>query len=348
MRIIAPGANLPRIRGHFYITFNKLLQKHVVHKWPRKRPNVSPVTAQQNATLVSVMQLLKKRTGEDQQGAIDITKNTPFLAQDALVSAAQGTLVRQLTSRQGTIWSARIMFSEVQALLNSISSIEGSMLLRTATQWEALLPGSPTQLLTIDPVTGQPSWADAPSPGNTQAGYFSGLQSNNPQSVDTGTAASIGLFWTPSVNQHIETVVAQLKPAATTQRYQATICGLGGRTVGSSITPIQTVAGIVPANTDQLWYPFTFSPQIALVAGTLYGIAITRTDGTATSPINFIRNNLETPRQPLLNAPGSMGTINTSLAWRAASKALVNTDTISALMLSNNTPAIYITGFIDV
>jgi hypothetical protein len=176
MQHIAPVTGQRKQKGYYYSIFNRKLQKWVTIRWPRKRPSVSAVTAAQNKTFAQAMSLVKKTTGEDRVGAMALVKGSPFLPQDALMAAAYGTLLQYVNTGIYTYQGARVTQATIQQLLDSISSIPGSLLVRGDDQWVALLPGESNQVLTVDPATLQPQWIDAQGGGGggswTQVGEY--------------------------------------------------------------------------------------------------------------------------------------------------------------------------------
>lgn len=156
--------------GLFYSSFNTKLGKWVVHAWPRKRPNLSEKTKRQNETFRQAMALVKFSAGESRVAAGELAAGKPFLPQDFLMASAYGTMVRQWNIGGKVIRSYRIMNSEIQAMLDSISSIEGCMLVRGPDGWAALLPGDDRDVVTFNASTGLPEWQPAQGGGGGGGG----------------------------------------------------------------------------------------------------------------------------------------------------------------------------------
>lgn len=169
MRLVAPGDARPRLPGNYYMVFNRRYQRWVVMTWPKRRTKVSPVTQRQNDTFRQQMKLVRAACGEDRSAAEEIAKAKPFLYQDYLMAACYGSLYDPV--RSGTIYerSVRVANTEVNALLNSISSVPGSMLVRGTDEWLAILPGNAGDVLTMNVADDTPVWAPASGGGGGAA-----------------------------------------------------------------------------------------------------------------------------------------------------------------------------------
>lgn len=65
--------------------------------------------------------------------------------------------------------------SGLSTVLDSISSTQGSILYRNATQWVALAPGTAGQFLSTNGAGANPSWGGGSIPSLTQIEYISGI-----------------------------------------------------------------------------------------------------------------------------------------------------------------------------
>jgi hypothetical protein len=181
--------------GLYYITYNKKYGTYYSRPWPPKRPKLNPKTKAQNDEFRQVMKLVRYSCGEDRVAAGDYVAGKPFLPQDALVAATMGTLYSTITVNGVQQRSARIMSTQIQSMLDSIASIPGSMLVRTATDWEVILPGANGDVLTFDTTSGVPDWAPGSGGGGIVGDGLAWPQGQSGQQL-LG-AASWGTLITP-------------------------------------------------------------------------------------------------------------------------------------------------------
>lgn len=280
MRIIAPGDQRQRHPGAFYIVFNKRYGTFHARSWPRKRATISAKTQKQNETFKTVMALVRRAAGADRVAAGEYVKNMPFLPQDALVSAAYGTLFETVRIGGKLHMSARIAQEQVELLLDSISSIPGSILYRAADEWVALLPGSDNQVLTINAATGVPDWEDAQGGGG---GSGAGLLLSPPITGEAGDDyASVGYWFTASQDVKV-TKYGGLVKAAAGLTYTSSIAPYDPSTkkITADARVSAAVAYTEAADYQQFWHDL--SPAVAISAGETYAVWVSRTDGSGTA-----------------------------------------------------------------
>lgn len=147
-----------RVKGAVQVHWSPKWQRYIAKRWPRPRPSISAKTRAQADKFTGAVKLIKNATPFDIVGAEALTQNSPFYVRDVLMQAAFGNLLYAV-DKQGTVWNGRsIVLNNIQQLLDSISSTTGAVLVRTATAWQALLPGTDGAVLSIDPATHTPGW----------------------------------------------------------------------------------------------------------------------------------------------------------------------------------------------
>lgn len=151
-------------------------------KWPRKRPNAedNPVTAAQVARWDMAQEWVKAPLASEYQIASDRTLNTAFYVRDLLISSMYGNSI----SWPGWGWKEEAL-ATIQGLLDSITTVPGSILLRTESTWVGLEPGTPGDVLTTHGAGVDPTW-DAVTAPAAQGGLYSGLMSPTPTQASTG------------------------------------------------------------------------------------------------------------------------------------------------------------------
>lgn len=109
-------------------------------------------------TFAAVTQLIKNPAPEDYNAAITLAKGTLKYPRDVMAMAAYGTLIVAHMADGTTKWGERELATNVQAMLDSISSVAGSMLYRSPDQWIALPAGNAGDVVTTDKTTLLPAW----------------------------------------------------------------------------------------------------------------------------------------------------------------------------------------------
>lgn len=129
----------------------------VYAKWPVKRRGPLPLVTLSQVTAWDQAQLMVKYPDAGEYiDSLNATRGTAFYARDQLLMAMWGHSI----SWPGYGWREAEL-ATIQQLLDSICMTEGAVLYRGPDGWVCLDPGSEDQVLTIDPTTGLPVWADA-------------------------------------------------------------------------------------------------------------------------------------------------------------------------------------------
>lgn len=151
-----PGAT--RLKGVQLAYFDTMRQKWITRSWPKAAKTRTMAQQQNNRAFKQAQWLIKNSTGEDLIASYKMADGTTFLARDVRMKAAYGVLF-EVHFKDGTVWtSKRLAMNNIQQLLNSITDIPGSMLVRTPDGWQGLSPPSGEQLLGFNPIDGVPEW----------------------------------------------------------------------------------------------------------------------------------------------------------------------------------------------
>lgn len=165
--IIQAGTEGVKAKGRLRVFWSPHHQKWIARKWPSGNGGDTPRRAKSRADFTNAVRLVKKQTGEEVAMAYEVTRGIQFVPRDLLMKAVYGTLL-EITDTSGKTWmGVRVAQQEIETLLNSISSIPGSMLLRDADEWVALLPGTAGQVLSIDAGTLMPYWSSSGGGGGS-------------------------------------------------------------------------------------------------------------------------------------------------------------------------------------
>jgi hypothetical protein len=170
--IVSPNVTAARLKGRVAVYYSTYFQKWIVRSVATHMP---PPTAKQKAARADftlVADLIKKASGLDVKSAYAQTKHVHFRPHDYLAMAAFGTLNAGRTT-DGQLWiGGRVAQKDIETLLDSISNVPGSVLVRTTDAWEALLPGVSAEVLTIDGLTGQPAWLPSSGGGGGASSFI--------------------------------------------------------------------------------------------------------------------------------------------------------------------------------
>jgi hypothetical protein len=139
-------------------------------KWITKSGNQSSGFQNANrkaaqAGFSAAVKMIKNLSADDCAAASLMARNTPFLDRDLKMKAATGLLLQWIDT-DGKVWTGRRqVYPDIQAALDSITTQQGAVLVRTEAGWLGLLPGDPNQVMTMDAVGKYPLWADSQGGG---------------------------------------------------------------------------------------------------------------------------------------------------------------------------------------
>lgn len=187
IRIRSPGVMIT-----YYSPFYK---KWIVRKWPRGNGGDTPGRKRSRADFIAAVHAIKNAAPEEIEGAEALTRFTPFLVRDALMSASFGLLF-EYTDANGVTWKGtRTVTGDIQYLLDTITNEPGSIIFRTGSGWVGLPPGTALQLLRINADLSSLEWTDPPAEEhNIPAGGTSGqvLEKNSDTDYDVEWATPSG------------------------------------------------------------------------------------------------------------------------------------------------------------
>lgn len=165
-----------------------------MQKWPRKR---GPIKSEAQKHTAEQFALAQRAANEAYSWfwieAENMATGTIWNRREILIMAAQGTLF-EIRLRDGSFYGNWFRLArEIQALLDTISDVTGTLLVRRGSGWEALLPGAENYVLTSNGPDFNPNWQ--PAPGAPVAYEWSTSQ---PFGEFTGGDFTAGTFFTPS------------------------------------------------------------------------------------------------------------------------------------------------------
>lgn len=269
-------------------------QRHI-QAWPRKRGKPkSAVTLVQNAEFVRFVAAVNDMSPDDRIAAIEIAKGTPYTWRDVLSRAITGQLVE---IDGGTL-------VDIQAALDGLTEVPGSLILRTTEGWRGLDPGGETQMLAVD--GGLPAWVDQAGPG-AATGLFNQVLSPIPTQAGTGlTTAMNASYVTPVVADGVTGLT--ISAASNTSRQ-----GMYGLRKTAPSTGNKRVTALIALNWN--WTQATVTSAIGYTDGTkLQTFEIASYNGTR-GPTLQVSN--WSGIQTYVTSPfGSANTVNCScLMW---------------------------------
>lgn len=214
----------------------------------------------------------------------EVAGRSGYTWKDSLIAMFYGTNV-EYTDINGVFWQGRrIVAQEIQTLLDSISAVPGSILVRTTTAWAVLYPGSAGKVLTMREDTNLPDWLAQASGGG---GGF--IEADFTASGPAGDAfASLGYFVTFPVPCKIVALQALINPGAVGRTYDL-YCAPFDKTT-HKITAAPSKAGTFTATAtggnQKAAYALGTPPTIA--AGDTWAFWLSQTFGsTTTSPDTY-------------------------------------------------------------
>lgn len=261
----------------------------IMKKWPSVPPQIYSDARLASARAFSwACWVTRYATDLDLISAKKYSQNTLYLPRDLLIMAMYGTLV-QVTMRDGTrLWSARKLSTEIQALLDQLSTEIGTIITRGADGWIAISPGIDGDVLTTHGAGKIPNWQPASGGGG---GGISNV-------VSMGRYASA----TDTTNFAIKGTIIQPTRTITVNAVQLAFTNVRPVTVApvilklSGITGSPTVTDVLLGTPETLtsatpdWtHLFTLPAVYTLNSGDYYLVGGCRTDGTGSSSLPIER-----------------------------------------------------------
>lgn len=292
-------------------------------RWIAKSGNRNSGTQTQNrryaqAGFTAAVRMIKNVSPQDVQAAEDMSRNTPFLGRDLKMKAASGTLLQWIDDSGVTWVGRRQVYPDIQAALDAISNVVGTMLVRTTEGWLGLLPGNADDVLTINADNALPSWQPNTGGGGSQLNawsYSAQLTSNHSENF-----ATRGNIITPQVDCKIHDLAA-LGTLVTGATYRMGIAEIDHATLKLIEDPSLTNSVTVAAGAANTSIMTVLATDKQLTGGHYYYVFLQRTDATPTTAmvLNFTSG--------LQIAPNFLMP-NTGTAYKIASQAIHNGDTI--------------------
>lgn len=181
------------------------------------------------------------------QTAKDLAGNGGYTWKDMLISGFFGNAI-EFTDVNGVKWEGRrILANNIQSLLDSISAVPGSMLVRTTTAWAALYPGPNNYVCTIDPATGIPNWLPAASSGG--GGAFTSGDASIFIDPNAGSSTTANIFDGSAVILRAGMTVGHLEFYSLTNVPTATVqAGIYNRSANAPSTLVASSAVVTGVN----------------------------------------------------------------------------------------------------
>lgn len=212
----------------------------------------------------------------------DLAENTIFRPTDLALMLMAGKLWEVHTKDGLVIRPVKIMASEIQTYLDTITTVAGSMLYRSKTGWIALAPGNEDQLLSSGGDSGKVEWVNAPESGVETLWLV-----NTPASEGTSGYNTRGVWFKLAMDVKVKQMAAYAQWAEGDQ-YQFSIARMNGGYILEMLWQgaVQTMAS---ADTGILMdAPET---PIHLHAIDEFALILTLLSGTATTPLKVWNTN---------------------------------------------------------
>lgn len=269
----APTGRATRRPGRMLTTLTKG-GNFVAKSWPRKR---GPIKSEAQAATAEQFALAQKAANEAFSWfwieAENMAEGSIWNRREILVKAAQGTLM-EIRLRNGEFYGNWFVLArEIQALLDTIISETGCILVRTPERWEALLPAANGYVLTSNGPDFIPSWQPGAAPADT-------WQWSNCQWIGAFSSSNIcqGIDLWPACNVEINKIAFRVNVYAGAT-YGLTICKLLSNDRIDTILHTQDVTAPVFAASGAP--VISLSQTVTLNERERYGVLISKTNGAA-------------------------------------------------------------------
>lgn len=156
IRSIPQGYRATSVRGRYYL--REWRGQTIVCKWPEPKGN--KITARQRDRIEWFQQAAVACKVMDPQALIwaaEASHGTQFLPRDLLYMVMSGRLFGTIVI-DGKKYYAMATRNDLSNLLDALGQDDGMLLVRTATGWWGLAPGSAGEALAIDGTSGLPAW----------------------------------------------------------------------------------------------------------------------------------------------------------------------------------------------
>ena len=297
-----PGQGFRAALKGRYIKTQKANGLTVVSTWPKKRGlPTSSAQALAQQTFASQIAMLKYADGEDVAAAYEHSPGTAYMPRDILMAAMTGNLLITRLSNGTIIAPWRLMSSSIQAMLDSISTDQGTIIYRSNIGWVALDPGTAGNVLTTYGTGIDPAWAPVTAPSGAATPTLS-VEPVGGTSIGTGADCYQSESFIADVNFNITAVWCKFTASGT-----GAYCGGCGETSATSGSATltsweQSTPVILAADVYPRWHRFALPTMAEITAGKNFLIALGLTNKTATTAagLNFDTNyqRMPIPAQP--------------------------------------------------
>lgn len=194
----------------------------VAKKWPRKQ---GPVKTKTRKELVNNFTLLAQAAGhmvpEDRIAAQEYQVGTQYTWRDLFYFASHGKLLEIHTKDGDYLAGWRIMATDIQAMLDTISQQPGCILVRTQTEWAQLVPGDTGTVLTSQGKNAPPDFLPA-SGGGGSAGWVGAIgDTGGSGGVSSSAYACKGNVYTAQQKGRLNGLLIGDGVSGQTEEYQA-------------------------------------------------------------------------------------------------------------------------------
>lgn len=294
----------------------------IMKKWPSVPPQIYSDARLASARAFSwACWVTRYAIDLDLISAKKYSQNTLYLPRDLLIMAMYGTLV-QVTMRDGTrLWSARKLSTEIQALLDQLSTEIGTIITRGADGWIAISPSVDGDVLTTHGAGKIPTWQ--PASGGSGGGITNVVSVGRYATGTDTTAFAIKgtiIQATRTIDVHaLQLAFTNVRPVTV----QPCILKLSGVTGTITVTDVALgTAETLTSATPDWTHLFTLPSVYTLNSGAYYLIGGCRTDGSGTTSLPIERS--------VNNVPMVAGPIQFYGTGKLASKAPATGNAITA------------------
>lgn len=276
----------------------------IIRKWPRKRGPVKTPYGKfayeefRQAALMAGTLLPQDRTTCEV-----LARGTSLTWRDVAMKFILGTTGLVIVMPDGRTIGARRLSNNVQLILDTLGDTPGSLIVRLEDGWTLILPGDDDQVLTMDPDTGVPLWADSQGGGGGGATRYITTPAMTGGSATSDSYNVQGQQFKALENITIHAIVALLD-ASSGDYFAGYVVELDGVSSTPQITAIldQTTPVTFTDVARPAWRTFACTSPVPLTAGTSYALLIVRTDGSGFSTCSIVQvSNWQPPPMPILS-----------------------------------------------
>lgn len=245
-------------------------------KWPRKRGRTkNPKLLALQRKFAAAAKLVKYIDDQSKWMIETIARYGPVYPRDLATAAMYGRLFEIIPTNEGEFYSVALRNDISRDLDIVAGTVPGTLLLRAADVWQALVPGAAGLVLTSNGVGALPSYQTAGGAGTT---IFT--QVGNSNAASGNAFATKGTLIRPRQTFSISRAVGQINQG-TSHTWKAGVYRVNSSFVIQEIVGLS--AGVTPATGSWQFADFDFNPQPQLDAGTDYFVALSQTTATDTN-----------------------------------------------------------------